>query len=101
MPGNPEQCRIYADMCRLLAGNSPDEAWREHFTELTLNWERLAADKESAATRIESTSNRAISGSASASRRDSRRSRALSSGQASRLRHIAPAADRSCLWSLP
>jgi hypothetical protein len=31
MPGNPEQCRIYAEMCRLLAGNSPDEAWREHF----------------------------------------------------------------------
>jgi hypothetical protein len=34
MPGNPAQCRIYAEMCRLLAGNSPDEAWREHFTEL-------------------------------------------------------------------
>ena len=48
MPGNPAQCRIYAEMCRLLAGNSPDEAWREHFTELTLNWERLAADIESA-----------------------------------------------------
>ena len=48
MPGNPEQCRIYAQMCRLLAGNSPDEAWREHFTEFALNWERLAADIESA-----------------------------------------------------
>jgi hypothetical protein len=35
-------------MCRLLAGNSPDEAWREHFTEFALNWERLAADIESA-----------------------------------------------------
>jgi hypothetical protein len=48
MPGNPEQCLIYAQMCRLLAGNSPDEAWREHFTEFALNWERLAADIESA-----------------------------------------------------
>ena len=34
MPGNPEQCRAYAEMCRLLAGNAPDETWREHFTEL-------------------------------------------------------------------
>jgi hypothetical protein len=48
MPGNPEQCRAYAAMCRLLAGNAPDETWREHFTELALNWERLAADIESA-----------------------------------------------------
>ena len=48
MPGNPAQCRIYAEMCRLLAGNSPDEAWREHFTEFALNWERLAADIENA-----------------------------------------------------
>ena len=47
MPGNPEQCLI-SEMCRLLAGNSPDEAWREHFTEFALNWERLAADIESA-----------------------------------------------------
>jgi hypothetical protein len=48
MPGNPEQCRIYAKMCRFWRGIPPDEAWREHFTELTLNWERLAADIESA-----------------------------------------------------
>ena len=48
MPGNPEQCRAYAEMCRLLAGNAPDETWREHFTELALNWERLAADIERA-----------------------------------------------------
>ncbi len=48
MPGNPEQYRAYAAMCRLLVGNAPDETWREHFTELALNWERLAADIESA-----------------------------------------------------
>jgi len=48
MPGNPEQCRIYAEMCRLFTGNPPDEAWREHFPEFALNWERLAADIESA-----------------------------------------------------
>jgi len=46
MPGNPEQCRIYAQMCRLLAGNSPDEAWREHFTEFALNWEHRRRHKK-------------------------------------------------------
>jgi hypothetical protein len=34
-------------MCRLLAINAPEETWREHFNELALNWERLAADIES------------------------------------------------------
>lgn len=48
MPGNPEDCRAYAERCRWLARNAPDETWREHFSELALNWERLAADIESA-----------------------------------------------------
>jgi hypothetical protein len=48
MPGNPEECRAYAEMCLLLARNAPDEIWREHFCELALNWEWLAADIESA-----------------------------------------------------
>src|SRR5262245_47381846 len=40
-----------------------------------------------------------LSGSASAFRRDSRRSRASPSVRANPLRHISPAADRAGIWS--
>ena len=46
-------------------------------------------------------SGRPASGWASASRRDSRRSRAWISARASRPRHISPAADRAGIWCRP
>jgi Uncharacterized protein conserved in bacteria (DUF2188) len=46
MPGNAEECRTQAAKCRQLASGAPDDKWREHFTDLALSWDRLAADLE-------------------------------------------------------
>jgi hypothetical protein len=48
MPGNPNECRIHAANCKRLAEQATTPEAREHFFNLAVQWERLAADLEGA-----------------------------------------------------
>jgi hypothetical protein len=44
MPGNPEQCRLNAARCLMLAKRARRPEMREAFTALSGTWARLAAE---------------------------------------------------------
>ena len=47
MPGDPHQCRLYAERCLALAQRAWRPEVRQAFTELADTWSRLAAETES------------------------------------------------------
>jgi cobalamin biosynthesis Mg chelatase CobN len=46
MPGNPEQCRLYAARCLKLAERANNTARRENLAALAETWTKLAAEYE-------------------------------------------------------
>jgi hypothetical protein len=48
MPGDPKECREQAAKCKLLAEAATLPEMKDHFITLAAQWERLAAEHESA-----------------------------------------------------
>jgi hypothetical protein len=52
MPGNPKECRQHAERCAELARLASTPEGRETFLSLQMNWVRLAAELDQAASLV-------------------------------------------------